>query len=161
MPRTIQFYLFAYPNPDGKFSGTRGNASGVDLNRNFPTQNWELSKEKDEYYSGEKPASEIETRFITEIIEEYKPNIIITLHTPYKIVNYDGHARELAEKISQLNGYPVQKNIGYPTPGSFGAYAGVERNIQIITLELPENTDINTLWKGNKEAFFYIISGIY
>jgi murein peptide amidase A len=56
-------------NPDGKRLRTRGNANGVDLNRNFPTDNWILS-EKDEYYSGPKPASEIETQFLIKIIEE-------------------------------------------------------------------------------------------
>lgn len=143
-------------NPDGKILNIRGNSNGVDLNRNFPTKNWELSAEKDIYYSGKSPASEIETRFLTDIIEEYKPNLIITIHKPYKVVNYDGPAKEIAEKISQLNGYPVQQDIGYPTPGSFGTYAGVEKNIPVITLELPDNTDINTLWQENKKAFLYL-----
>ncbi|MFH0703152.1 MAG: M14 family murein peptide amidase A [bacterium] len=145
-------------NPDGKELKTRGNANGVDLNRNFPTKNWLLSSNKDAYFSGTSPASEIETKFLIEIIQEYKPHKIITLHTPYKIVNYDGPAKKLAKKISELNGYPIQKDIGYATPGSFGTYYGMERNIPVITLELPENIDINTLWEENKTAFFYIIS---
>jgi protein MpaA len=145
-------------NPDGKEINTRGNSNGVDLNRNFPTENWKLSKEKDEFYSGNDPASEIETKFIIDVMKNYKPDIIITLHTPYKIVNYDGPAKDLAEKISELNGYPVQSDIGYPTPGSFGTYAGVERNIPVITLEMPDKTNIDQLWKENKEAFFYILS---
>lgn len=145
-------------NPDGKQYNTRGNSNGVDLNRNFPTKNWQLSEEKDEFYSGTAPASEIETKFLIKIIEQHKPDIIITLHTPYKIVNYDGPAKEIAEKISELNGYPVQSDIGYPTPGSFGTYAGIERNIPVITLELPEKTNIDTLWDDNKEAFIYLLS---
>lgn len=144
-------------NPDGKQYNTRGNCHGVDLNRNFPTKNWQLSKEKDGFYSGTAPASEIETKFLIKIIEENKPDLIITLHTPYKIVNYDGPAKEIAEKISELNSYPVQNDIGYPTPGSFGTYAGVERNIPVITLELPDKTDIETLWNENKEAFLYLV----
>jgi len=145
-------------NPDGKALNKRGNANGVDLNRNFPTKNWELSRIKDEFYSGVSAASEIETKFLIEIIDEFMPDIIVTLHTPYRIVNYDGPAQDLVQEISKLNGYPVQSDIGYPTPGSFGTYAGVERNIPVITLELPDKTDIDILWNENKEAFFYIVS---
>ena len=122
-------------NPDGKQLGRRTNSNGVDINRNFPTKNWELT-EKNNYFGGESPASEIETKFLAEVIEEYKPRLILTLHTPYKIVNYDGPAKEISEKISEIIGYPVEESIGYPTPGSFGTYAGVERNIPTITLEM-------------------------
>lgn len=142
-------------NPDGKDLKTRTNSNGVDLNRNFPTKNWELSAEKDSYYSGISPVSEIETKFLMEIIEEYKPDRILTLHTPYRVVNYDGPAKEIAEKISQINGYPVEESIGYPTPGSFGTYCGIERNIPVITLELPENESVKKLWDDNKEVFYY------
>lgn len=144
-------------NPDGKKLNTRGNSNGVDLNRNFPTKNWELSKEKNSYYSGNKPASEIETKFLMEIITEYNPDRILALHTPYKVVNYDGNAKEIAEEISRLNGYPVEEHIGYPTPGSFGTYTGIERNIPTITLELPENETIENLWAANKEVFYYFL----
>lgn len=142
-------------NPDGKQLGRRTNSNGVDINRNFPTKNWELT-EKDNYFGGETPASEIETRFLAEIIEEYKPRLILTLHTPYKIVNYDGPAKEVSEKISEIIGYPVEESIGYPTPGSFGTYAGVERNIPTITLEMDEEEAIDSLYPKVKKIFEYL-----
>ena len=131
-------------NPDGLNNNTRVNSNGVDINRNFPTKNWTLS-EKGDFYGGETPASELETKFLIEMIEEFKPQIILTLHAPYKVVNYDGPAKDIAEKISQIINYPVEKSIGYPTPGSFGTWAGIEKNIPTITLELDEEIEIEKL----------------
>ena len=139
-------------NPDGLQKCTRTNANGVDLNRNFPTENWELT-ERNEFFGGESPASEIETRFIVDIIEKYKPKEILTLHAPFKIVNYDGDAKALAEKISEIINYPVEGNIGYPTPGSFGTYAGLEKKIPTITLELDEKIPVEDLLKPVHKIF--------
>ena len=143
-------------NPDGKEIQTRKNINGVDLNRNFPTKNWIKVSKSDDYYGGEKPASEIETQFLVYVIEKYKPDLILSIHEPYKVVNYDGPTENIAEDISKITGYKIEKNIGYPTPGSFGTYCGVERNIPTITLELPEKEDKELLWHTNKDIFTYI-----
>ena len=143
-------------NETGKVQNRRVNKNGVDLNRNFPTSNWELSKVKDDYFGGEYKGSEIETRQLIKIIEHFKPNCILSLHQPYRCVNFDGPYDEtlkIAQKVSQINGYEIQENIGYPTPGSFGTYCGIELRIPTITLELPENENKNTLWQDNKDVF--------
>lgn len=139
-------------NPDGLQLGQRTNANGVDINRNFPTQNWKLT-EKNEFFGGEKPASEIETQFVIDVINEYQPQTILTLHAPFKVVNYDGPAEQLAEQISQIINYPVEASIGYPTPGSFGTYAGIERQIKTITLELDEECPQEALVEPVFEIF--------
>ncbi len=137
-------YFIPCLNPDGMAVKKRTNASGVDLNRNFPTNNWQYSA-KDEFFGGESPASEIETKFVMEILDEYKPQLILTLHAPFKVVNFDGNAREISEKISKIINYPVEESIGYPTPGSFGTYAGIENKIPTITLELDETCSVEDL----------------
>ena len=78
-------------NEYGFEHNVRVNENGVDLNRNFPTENWELT-EQNEFSGGVTPASEKQTRFVIEIVEGIKPNLILTLHAPYKVVNYDGDA---------------------------------------------------------------------
>lgn len=146
-------------NPDGKALGTRQNANGIDLNRNFPTKNRKIIEDK-QYFGGETAASEVETRFITDILEEYKPDFILSLHAPYRVVNYDGNAEKYAKRISEITGYPVEPDIGYETPGSFGTYAGKERNIPTITLELPEDRTDAELWQETKEIFDYCANEI-
>lgn len=146
-------------NPDGLELNARQNANGVDLNRNFPTQNWQGGKhiEPSEYFGGNEAASEVETKFVIEIIDEFKPDVILTLHAPYKVVNYDGPAKDIAEKISEIIGYPATTDIGYLTPGSFGTYAGLERNIPTITLELDEEIGVNELINPVNKIFDYLL----
>lgn len=153
--------LFIIPclNPDGYKLNSRTNANGVDLNRNFPTKNWKLT-EKNEFFGGVKPASEIETRFMIDVIENIKPDVILSIHAPFKIVNYDGPAKEVSEQIAKIINYPVQSDIGYPTPGSFGTYCGVERNIPTITLELGEDEDFEFQKDSCFNIFEYLVNKI-
>ncbi len=146
-------------NPDGLALNTRQNANGVDLNRNFPTANWGQATDVAEkalghpYYGGPRAGSESETQWLMTILETYQHKAILSVHTPYRVVNWDGppQAQSLAEAVGAITGYPVTHDIGYPTPGSFGTYVGVERGIPVITLELPEELP-EVLWVANKDV---------
>lgn len=128
-------------NPDGLAARTRVNANQVDLNRNYPTPDWHEDNLNTPYYSGKAAASEPETRLVMALIEQYQPQKILTVHSPYKVLNFDGPARNLADAMSRESGYEVVESIGYPTPGSFGTYAGKIRQIPVVTLELPPGLD--------------------
>ena len=133
----------------------RKNKRGDDLNRNFPTKNW-IKSENNDYFGGEKPNSEIETKFLVDLIDKNDFSAIITLHAPYKVINYDGPALELAQKIQKFINYKITSDIGYPTPGSFGTYCGIERNIPTITLEIDENENIESLKNKFHKLFEYL-----
>lgn len=133
----------------------RVNLNNVDLNRNFPTKNWVKSK-KDDYFGGEEPNSEKETKFLVDLIEKEKYDAIITIHSPYKVINFDGPALELSKEIQKFLGYKITNDIGYPTPGSFGTYCGIERNIPTITIEIDETEDLEELNSKFSKLFKYL-----
>jgi len=135
---TKRVVLVPVINPDGLLQRTRVNANGVDINRNFPTDNWNPAYKKKQYYPGPEPGSENETRLVMQMIDEFRPVRIISIHDALEMNNYNGPAIELAEMLESYNGYPVTADVGYPTPGSFGNYGGEERDIPLVTLELPD-----------------------
>jgi len=129
-------------NPDGllRDKSQRMNANGVDLNRNFPMPQWETAAH--EYwvgrtnrdprrYPGERPLSEPETRWLVEQINEFEPDVIVTVHAPHGVVDYDG-PRDGPYKLGLL-----YLNLLGTYPGSLGNYAGVQRRIPVVTVELP------------------------
>lgn len=138
-------------NPDGFFSKPqqRVNANGVDLNRNFPTKDWaskalsqwaKKTKKNKRYYPGKRPASEPETAFQIALLKRFKPQKILSIHSPLGHYDYDGPTSDLdtfdqwLDEICKETGHP-KKKFGY-FPGSLGNYAGHERNIFTLTLEL-------------------------
>ena len=131
-------------NPDGALQKkhTRVNANGVDLNRNFiapgfsssALQFWiDRTKRNQRRYPGETPLSEPETRWLKHEIETFKPDVIVAVHAPFGLVDYDSPQRQRAPKRI---GY-LYKNLMGTYPGSLGNYAGVHLGIPVITLELP------------------------
>lgn len=151
----INWCIVPVVNLDGYERRTRRNANKVDLNRNFPASNWELGRANSRMFGGVKPASEPETRAVMRLIERIDPVAIITIHSishGRHCNNYDGPGRRLAQSMSRVNGYPVTATIGYPTPGSFGTWAGVERGCPLITLELPTDRSIKKIWAENRLA---------
>ena len=101
-------------------------------------------------------ASEIETQYLVDLINKNNFSAIITIHAPYKTVNYDGPAEILANKISTIVGYPPSSDIGYATPGSFGTYCGKERQIPTITIEIDEEEKMEPLNQKFHNLFEYL-----
>ena len=154
--------ILAEANPDGLQRGSRVNAHGVDVNRNFPARNWRRAA-KGGGKHGAAPACEPETRAILRAMELIQPRRVVAIHSisgaGRHCNNYDGSAAGLAQLMAGHNGYKVAPTMGYATPGSFGSYAGVDRDIPTITLELPHGQDGATSWRQNREALLAFIRG--
>lgn len=138
-------------NPDGLFrkKPMRTNANGVDLNRNMPTSDWQKSAiaywrnragGSPRKFPGHSAASEPETRWLIDEIDQFRPDMIITVHAPHNLIDYDAPSRKNApRRFGQLKG-----GLLGTYPGSLGNYAGVKRGIPVVTIELPSaNTAIS------------------
>jgi protein MpaA len=102
VPRDVQLWLVQRMNPDGTEAGTRQNAHGVDLNRNFPYQ-WQPISDPT-YYSGPRPASEPETRAAMQLIRRIKPTVTIWYHQHQDLVDMAGGDRGVARRYAEISG---------------------------------------------------------
>jgi len=119
-------------NPDGAARRSRSNARGVDLNRNFPAENFRAR-------GGAEPLSEPESLAVFELVERYAPERILSFHQAAELIDYDGPAAELAAALAAVSPLAVER-MG-ARPGSLGSWAGVDRRIATITVELPRSDD--------------------
>jgi len=142
-------------NLDGLAGGMKNNANDVDLNRNFAAASW-TAEHKPGYFPGAGAESEPETRALVDLIDSSGATRLVALHSPFRTVNYDGSGKELAEAMAALNGYGASSDIGYPTPGSFGAKYGVERGLEVITLEIPFMSE-EQAWQENRAAVRLVV----
>ena len=135
------WHIVPTANPDGilRRKAQRMNANGVDLNRNFPTPNWDVLSQKywikrtrrnPRRYPGHAAASEPETRWIMDEIDRFQPDVVVQVHAPYGIVDFDGE-REPPQKLGRLH----LRLLG-TYPGSLGNY-GLQRDVPVLTIELP------------------------
>jgi len=145
-------------NPDGLLQkkSQRMNSNGVDLNRNFPTTSWnqalvdyweKRTGKNRRRYPGPYALSEPESRWLFTEITNFQPDVVISVHAPHGIVDFDGPRKAAPEKLGDLN----LKLLG-TYPGSLGNYANVYGGMPVVTLELPHagimpsDQNISAIW---------------
>lgn len=143
-------------NVDGVLAGTKNNAHDVDLNRNFAASNWRADHGPG-YHPGDAPESEPETRALVELIERAGAQRLIALHSTFRCMNWDGAGRSLAEEMARLAGYDCAADLGYPTPGSFGSKYGVDRALEVVTVEVPYLEVDERAWTETRSALRWAV----
>lgn len=129
-------------NPDGLERKTRMNAHGIDLNRNFPTKDWSAEaqafwkkegRSDPRRFPGEAAASEAETKCVIAQIKDFKPDFIVSVHTPYHVLDFDGPKMP----------FPKYKDLPWRAlgnfPGSLGRFMWRDYRIPVLTVELGQS----------------------
>jgi predicted deacylase len=132
---TVRFVLDA--NPDGTAADTRGNAAGVDLNRNWPSAGFAPGAG-----TGSAPLSEPESAALAADISAFAPDLIVAMHAaregPFVETDGDGEAwalRFAAGASSIGREWQVVPEVDWATVGSLGTYFGDEERLPVVTVE--------------------------
>lgn len=178
VPKGVRLIVQPLVNPDGMLKAlpTRPNARGVDINRNFPTQDWDKEAHKVwrardrgdlRKFPGPYSGSEPETQAIVSFLESHKTQKIISIHTPLGHLDLDAAGDSTQKRRAQYLAINMSKNsASLPFrswgffPGSLGNYAGRERQIPVYTLELPpggSRATIDGYWKRFRVALWRAI----
>jgi murein peptide amidase A len=156
-PAGIHWRFVPALNPDGLLQNkpTRVNANKVDLNRNFPTPGWQheaaehwvqRTRKDPRRWPGNTAQSEPETRFVVQTMSQWKPDLIVSIHAPYAVLDFDGPV-EPPHRLGKL----ILDRVGI-FPGSLGNYGGMHRNVPVVTLELPQanrlppDAEVRQMW---------------
>ncbi len=109
-PAGTELLVLDTANPDGSTAGTRGNAHGVDLNRNFP---WGWRPLTGVFYAGPHPSSEPETRALEALILRERPAVSIWFHQHLDWVDLQrGSSVALMQRYARASGMRAVRTAG-------------------------------------------------
>jgi protein MpaA len=156
-------------NPDGFAANTRTNAHNVDLNRNFPANNWKSSVTMPDLTflaagGGASPLSEPESQAIANFVVSQNPRLVLTYHAQANIVapNNSGDSVTLAHIYAQKS--PVyfladdqsSTVFAYDTTGAFEDWLHDKYSIPTLLIEL--NTETSYEFSGHRPAMLDMIT---
>jgi protein MpaA len=144
-PPRVDLLVIPTINPDGVAAGTRGNAHGVDLNRNFPYRWRPLTGGE---YSGPHALSEPESQAAHHLILREKPDLTIWFHQPFGLIDKPNGDPFAAQRFAQLIGLPLNRLPG-PYPGSVSRWQTHRFPASTaFVAELPNNVSSSLIKRG-------------
>lgn len=162
-------------NPDGLLAGTRQNAAGVDLNRNFPCASWsaepsytfppgidpdlrELPNRTSCSSPGSEAGCEPETQALMALVRELRPKLVVDLHAPIELLLVrEGVPPEPVELLARSADLPVHADLEVASPGAFDEWLQ-EQGIPAIVYEV-EHAGLPQLCKRHLPGLEALLRG--
>lgn len=105
-PSDLDLWIVPVLNPDGRAANTRGNAHGIDLNRNFPYRWRPLNGV---YESGPRALSEPEARIAYRLILRLRPTVSVWFHQHLDLVWASGGSGAVERRFARISGLPYRR----------------------------------------------------
>ncbi len=112
--RRVRLWVVPNLNPDGTRANTRGNAHGVDLNRNFAWRWQSRTTPGTTFSAGPAPLSEPESRFARLLITRLRPDITIWFHQHATAVDSSGGSATVEARFARRVALPLRRMVRYP-----------------------------------------------
>jgi protein MpaA len=110
----VDMWIVPDLNPDGVAASTRGNADGVDLNRNFPKDWQPLDPAGGVHYAGPAALSEPESRALHSLTERVRPTLGVWFHQALRVVDISEGPLAAERTFASLVGLPTRVLPDYP-----------------------------------------------
>lgn len=149
IPKNKSIIVIPTMNPDGIASGSRTNAKNIDLNRNFPANNWKKDVvmpggELNKGGGGKAPLSEPESQALASYVVGQNPSLVLTYHAVGSLViaNESGQSSALASQYGNLSGFTMLNNsqiggvFSHDTTGAFEDWLHDKHGISALLVEL-------------------------
>ena len=166
IPSDVTLYIIRNMNPDGEARAHdvdgRVNNNGVDLNRNFPSENWTAEWDRDGCWiyrptsGGAYGGSEPETRSVMGFISSRNLEAVISYHSAALGVfpggvPWTGASKRLANALAKATGYPYPPiDTGCEYTGTLADWAVENGAGAAVDMELRNHRD--TDFKENLKA---------
>lgn len=136
------------PNPDGRLKRTRANARGVDLARNFPTENWRKLVVRHESPAGKSAGSEPETRALVDLLDRLQPELVLLIEQEPGADRTSLSADNSAwgERFARLTGIEPAPHRREDVSGSPEAWLAAKQLSRYAVLGMALGADAETCW---------------
>ncbi len=148
IPTDKRVVIVPNTNPDGIAANTRNNSNNVNIDRNFPTANWQSSIETSSGTlangGGTAAASEPETAALIALTRQLRPRLEVSFHSQGRLVGANKYSDSVAigNIYAGIVGYQTmftnaEEVMGYTMTGEYEDWMGEELGAPAILVELP------------------------